>query len=176
MEIVVSSTNCEEAFSPLEGYWVVGGNLAMEPDVDQETIRWSAEAWNDEKTYFMGKIQEAIEAHENRYGTDIVKISLAGKLGLWDGNPVGGNLFNYNENPLEKMGDVDEVSVERAEDGTITILGHHHDGTHRMHVYLLSEQMLDKINPDWNSCYGGLDVDDFKKIYEKRKPLKIKSF
>ena len=176
MQIVLSSANCQEAYSPSEGCWFVGGNLEMEPDVDQETIRWSEEAWNDEKVYFMEKIQTAIDAHEKRYGTDIVKIALAGKLGLWNGNPIGGRLFNSNENPLEKMGNVDEISVERAEDGTITILGHHHDGTHRMHVYLLSEKMLDKINPNWDNYYGGLEADDFEKIYETRKPLKIKSY
>ncbi|AJD93266.1 hypothetical protein JMA_39480 (plasmid) [Jeotgalibacillus malaysiensis] len=176
MEILVSSANCEEAFSPSEGHWVMGGNLAMEPDVDPETIRFSEEAWNDEKMYFMEKIQEAIQAHEKRYKTNIVKISLTGKLGLWNGNPVAGNLFNPNENPLEKMGNVDEISVERAEDGTITILGHHHDGTHRMHVYLLSEKRLDAINPNWNSSYGGLDADDFEKIYASGSPLKMKSY
>lgn len=176
METLLSSSSCQEGFVPSEGCLAVGINLETEPEVDKDTIRFSEDCWNDEKLHFMEKINEAIERHEKRYGTDIVHIALVGKIGLWNGSPIGGVVFGISENPLEKMGNVDEVEVVRSENGTITILGHHHDGTHRMHVYLLSEKMLDKINPYWNSSYFDWSPEDMIRIYETKQPLKIKAY
>lgn len=171
MTIIISTENCQEAYNTKEECWYVGNEFTEEDGFDMDTVTASQSAWDDEKDYFMGLLNEVISAHEKRYGTDIVKIALAGRMGLWDGNPIGGRLIRYDENPLEKMGNVDTVEVSKEDDGTITILGRHHDGTHRMHLYLLSERMLNNINPDWDY---GLTPEDFKTIYENRKPVKFK--
>lgn len=175
MQTIISTENCQEAYNTVEECWNLGNGFKEEDGFDMETVQWSESAWEDEKSYFLEMMEEAIRLHEKRYGTDIVRIALAGKIGLWNGTPIGGRLLRNDANPLECMGNVDNISVVKDEDGVVTIEGHHHDGTHRMHVYLLSENMLDKINPLWNSSYSELEADDFIKIYETRKPLKVKT-
>lgn len=175
MKTIISTENCQEAYNTVEQCWNVGNGFTEEDGFDMETVQWSQSAWDDEKMYFMEMMDNAILSHEKRYGTDIVRIALAGTVGLWNRSPIGGRLLPLDANPLEHMGSVDDISVVQDENGVVTIKGHHHDGTHRMQVYLLSENMLDKINPLWNSSYYELEPEDFMKIHETRKPMKVKN-
>lgn len=175
MKQIISTLDCYEAFHIEEQSWIIGDSFTKEAGFDMTTVQWSQSAWEDEKNYFSELLNGAISAHEKRYGTDIVHIALAGKVGLWNRTPIGGRLLKADANPIDYIGQVDAISVVQEDDGVITINGHHHDGTHRMRVYLLSENMLNKINPNWDNDYSGLGADDFKTIYETRKPLKLKA-
>lgn len=175
MKTFISTDNCQEAFNIKEQSWILGDGFTEEAGFDMTTVQWSESAWEDEKNYFSELLTGAISAHEKRYGTDIVHIALAGRVGLWNRTPIGGLLLKADANPIDYMGQVDAISVVQEDNGVITINGHHHDGTHRMHVYLLSENMLNKINPEWDSAYSGLVEADFETIYETRKPLKLKA-
>ena len=65
------------------------------------------------------------------------------------------------------MGNVDNIEVNIEDNKTITILGHHHDGTHQMNIYFLTENKLNKI---------GYELDDYRfyeKIYNNYSPIKL---
>lgn len=140
------------------------GNLVDREGVKNEEIEFSQSYWEDEKEYFASFLSEVVKNYEKRYRTTITHYALAGTLGLWNGNPVGGSFLKLNENPLEKMGNVDEVEVFIDDNGEVTILGHHHDGTHRMGIYLINEKLYDKLQDQ--------DYKAFEWIYDNRKPIK----
>lgn len=83
-------------------------------------------------------------SNEKRYRTTVETIGLVGRVGLWNGSPVGGRLLRADRNPIEFMGDVDRVEATIEEDGTLAIRGYHHDGCHYMNIYLPTENKLKK--------------------------------
>lgn len=169
MAIILSTETCYEAYNILEGAWVIGSDFTEEEGFDLNTVDWSWQAWEDEKDYFKSFLDEEIKKYEKRYNTTVEYIALAGRVGLWNGSPVGGRMIYRDENPLEYMGDVDSIEISIGEDRVITLLGHHHDGTHEMHIYFITENKVKQlINDD-----GQWDYRDFEKIYEEFSPLKL---
>jgi|SRR5690625_3365857 len=135
---------------------------------------WDYLAYEEGSMYFNDFLQKLIEQYENQYKTDVLSLGIVGRVGLWNGNPVGGKIIDRSENPLNHMGSVDHIDVEVEEDGTITINGHHHDGTHRMNLYLLTRNKLRKTAPYYLD-YRENHYEEIETIYEKLKPLKAKA-
>lgn len=118
---------------------------------------------------FMEMLGIQIERYEKRFRTTVESIALSGTLGFWDGRTVAGKLLSPKDNPLTRMGEV-EVKVELLDNGTIQILGHHHDGTHRMKLYLLTKRMLRNLGHETKS---GLHSDIYQQINKHHLPLKL---
>lgn len=174
MKTIFDTTNCYEGQSISEECWVIDSyhNLSSNKDIQEDTIAWSDTAYQDEKDYFMEFLQSLIKSYEKRYRTTVERIALVGRVGLWNGSPVGGRIIDIDDNPIEYMGNVDNVDVTVDEEGVITIHGHHHDGTHSMNIYLLTENKLQKVAPDYLR-FGDYDYRDMERIYENLKPLKM---
>ena len=173
MYTIISTRDCYEAFNKKEDAWVIGNGFTEEEGFDLDTVAWSEQGWDDEKSYFMEFLNEQIKAYEKRYNTTVEKIALAGHVGLWNGSPVGGTAFDVENNPLERMGNVDDVEVSVLEDNTIELSGHHHDGSHRMNIYFLTGNKLNQLDREWNSSYFDFDYSHFEFIYENFKPLTL---
>lgn len=173
MKTIFDTKNCYEGLSKSEGEWVIGDSydLSNNPDVETETIAWSAMTYEDEKNYFMEFLQNLIQNYEKQYRTTVECIGLVGRVGLWNGSPVGGRILNVDSNPIECMGQVDDVDVTVDEEGIITINGHHHDGSHRMNLYLLTKNKLRKVAPNYLH-YGDYSYHEMENIYDNLKPLK----
>lgn len=175
MKVLFDSENCYEA-KVIEGdYYVIDdySSLTENEEIDQSTIEWSQLIYDEERNYFHQYLQEVIQAYEKRYKTFVYAIAIAGRVGLWNGSPIGGRFINSDQNPLNYMGDVDAIDVKvDEEDGEIYLYGHHHDGTHIMQIYLMTENKLRKIAPDY-LCYGESNYCHFERIYEECKPLKF---
>lgn len=174
MKKIFTTEGCFRAYSEKDDCFMTGdasGLLEME-SIDSSTLEWCQDTYENEMSYFMSFMNAMIEAYEKRYRTTVVNIALAGRIGLWNENPIGGKIINATGNPLEHMGRVDTVEVEVDEEGLITINGHHHDGTHRMNIFLLTENKLKKVSPNFLE-YGEFDVEDIESIYEKSAPLKM---
>lgn len=126
--------------------------------------------WEAEKSYFMDYLQKEIESYERRYNTSVRYICLAGRVGRWNGTFVGGRQLNYDNNPLECMGNVDDITVSIDDNRFIDIRGHHHDGTHVMNIYLISDGLYEK----WDAK-GYMDTPEFYEwLVDNRKPLRLK--
>lgn len=128
------------------------------------------EEFECEMDYFTEFINSLKTAHEKRYGTQIVSIVMAGIVGTWRGQFIGGKVQSMDY-PLSMEVDSLEVVVE--DDRSLLIKGIHHDGTHLMNLYLLTENQLKKANCYAAYQYGGWDSDDFKNIYLKCNPVKL---
>jgi len=74
--------------------------------------------------------------------------------------------------------DVDEIEVEVNDNGYIQILGHHHDGTHRMNLYLVTDKDLKSMKEYKEYERIGYEVlDDIEvigKVVEELEPLKLR--
>lgn len=173
MTTILSTGDCQEAYNKVKDVWHIGNDFKAEDGFDVSTIQWSQSAWEDEKRYFMDFLQSEIKQYEKRYKTNVECIALVGRVGLWNGNPVGGRMLSWDENPLECMGRVDEVDVRVEKDGSLFISGHHHDGSHAMQIYFLSENKLNKLDREWDACWFDFDANHFEQIYNDFKPLKL---
>lgn len=141
--IVLSSDNCYEGYDKVEECWVLGDYSSLEEleNVNSDTIIYSESGWSDEKEYFTSFLEKCKEAYKKKFNKPVAQMVLAGKLGLWNGSPIGGKLIDLNNSPLEAMGNCDTVELEVDSNGEVTVLGHHHDGTHRMKIYLFSHNL-----------------------------------
>lgn len=164
---VMGTEFCYEATDYLEdGEPTINGSysdLSEIEGVEDTEIQFSESCWDSEKEYFEDFLNEVVRNYEKRYRTTITHFALAGTVGIWNGRPIGGRFIRVNENPLEKMGNVDDVEVYIEDDGEITILGHHHDGSHRMGIYLINEKLYDKLEDQ--------DYQAFEWIFANRKPI-----
>lgn len=171
--VIISTEHCYEGFHAEEDCYVIGSypELYADENVDHSTIEFSQMDWESEKKYFMSYLEEEMEKYEKRYKTVVTHIALIGTVGRWNGSPVGGKLIYCNENPLEHMGNVDDIEVTLNDDKTFTVLGYHHDGCHRMDIHFMTENKLNKVAPDYLT-YGDYDYQDIERIYEEYKPFK----
>lgn len=126
--------------------------------------------WEAEKEYFKEFLDNAIKAYERRYNTMVRHICLAGTVGRWNGNFTGGRHLDYNDNPIEYMGNVDDITVHvNVDTKVIEILGHHHDATHCMNIYIISDSLYEK----WDNK-GNFDTPEFYEwLVKNRVPLRI---
>src|SRR5699024_10513198 len=102
---------------------VLGGiELYNDPNIDLKTIEFDTCSWVDEKSYFFnGFLNDVIGQYESRYKTTITNIALIGSVGVWTGNHTGGIIFDVNTNPIDMMGEVDDIEIVAYEDGSIEL-------------------------------------------------------
>lgn len=172
MKTMISSKKCYEGYDSEEKCFVFGDYNSLFEDVKikRDSIQFSLDAWEDEKGYFKDYLDKVVADYEKENKAVVTDIGLIGSVGVWTGNHLGGTIIEGHENPLEHMGDVDDIEVVAHEDGQIQILGHHHDGTHRMNIYLLTEDVLEKYAPDYLT-FGDYGVEDLKKIADNTKSI-----
>lgn len=172
---LVSSYECYEGYCAEEDAWAYGSyyGLSEDEDIDNDTITWSQSCWEDEVEHFKNCLKEEIEIFEKRYHTTVLEVAMCGKVGLWHSSPVGGKIIDI-ESPLNIDGD--EIEVYLDEDGFICVAGHHHDGSHAMCYYFLTESSLKRTGLFSKYEHYGVSEftgEDFEKIYDKLNPVKL---
>lgn len=175
MHEIMSTEWCYRGYSHKEECYVNGdySGLYDAEDVQDDTIEWSLDSWEDEKEYFLDYLRKEMAAYERRYRTTVTHIGMIGSVGVWTGNHVGGKLIRHDENPLDHMGRVDIVRVHLDSDNTLRIDGVHHDGTHCMTIHFLTENKLSKMAPsvlEWSDDYS---ADDIINIHNNDKAFKV---
>lgn len=166
--ILLSSRQCYEAYDDNSNEYDIGSYSELYNKGFRE-IYFSDTLWYDEKDYFHDYIRSEIASFEKRYRTTVTAIALVGVVGVWNGPFIGGKITSSESNPLDSMGDVDDVEVVKEDDGSIAILGHHHDGTHHMYLYFLTDSFMEKHS--FTRRYYA--VETLKLIRDKRKCLKL---
>lgn len=174
--IIISTDDCYEGRDINEDCLMIStySDLYDNPEIDNDSIEWSSDAWRDELDYFNDILKFEKEKFEKRYRTEVLELVLCGKMGLWNGSPVGGKLVNF-KNPIS-MGNVDSIDVTIEDDRTIIISGHHHDGTHHMCLYFLTASAMKRagiFNTYENSGANYFDAYDYEAIYENLNPIKL---
>lgn len=170
MFTIMSTEQCQTAYNVEEQSWVIGDDFTEEEGFDMSTVRWSEDAWEDEKIYFKSFLDDQIKHFEKRCRTKVKSVALVGTVGLWDRTVLSGRLLDVQQNPLERMGEVDDIDVNVLADDTIQLVGHHHDGTHVMNLYLLTARQLKELESGKPYLYSGTT---FKYMQENFKPLKL---
>ena len=173
---LLNSEDCFEAHNPKEDCWVIGDYYSLSEknsDVDSDTIQFAQYYWEDEVEHFYSFVYSEKEKYEKRYKTEIIGLALSGRVGLWDGSPVGGKIVDFNN--IFQM-DVDDIDVTVEEGDIICINGHHHDGCHHMNLYFLTESNMKKSKIWKTYNYGGFgefEGDEIEQIYDNLTPLKL---
>lgn len=126
--------------------------------------------WEHVKQMFSEFLQAEIAHYERVHRTQVFHICLAGTVGRWNGKFVGGKHLNFDANPLDCMGNVDDITVQVDEQRVIDILGHHHDSTHSMNIYLISDSLYNR----WDNK-GYFDTPEFYEwLVENRRPVRLR--
>lgn len=142
--------------------------LLDNPNISDKSICWDDNAFDVDKFRFMELLNKAM----GDSGLDIERIGIIGRVELWNATPVGGRIIECHQNPLDYMGNVDRVEVELDREGVVTICGYHHDGVHKMNLFLLDEEDLREYAPAyWHA--GEQSPLDMEAIYENLDPLKF---
>ena len=110
------------------------------------------------------------KAYEKRYNTSITDIVVVGRLGLWNGNPIGGKHCGRSMSQHVFLADGCDTEVFIEADNTITIEFAHHDGRHSMQIYFLTESKKMRLGLDEDSDYW--DYKDYERIYNDATPVK----
>lgn len=176
MKTIISTKDCYQGFNKEEDAYEIDSylNLSKNPNIDFETIEWAEDIWDSEKEYFNDILEFEKDKFEKRYKTEVLELVLCGRIGLWNGSPVGGKLVDF-KNPIS-MGNVNSIDVTTEDDRTIVISGHHHDGTHNMCLYFLTASAMKRagiFNTYQNSGAKYFDADDYEAIYAKLKPVSL---
>lgn len=169
--LILSSENCYEGID-LNGDIVYGDYNYLSKE-DANEITFSETAWDDEINYFKEFLEVAKKKYEERYNVVVEEVALCGKVGLWNRSPIGGCILS-NLNPMCIDADSIDVFVNSEQD--ITIEYHHHDGTHIMGVYFVTDSTL--IKTGYKKQYDiegvkALDSNFFENLYNIKSPLKI---
>lgn len=173
MKVLVSTNHCFSAVSKEEAIVVGDYSFLSNKGFKTEEINFDEFEWEAQREEFQMFLDEKIKKYEKQYKTLVSAIALVGQVGRWNGNFIGGRFIPLNDDPLDYMGDdIEDIEVKIADDGEILIYGHHHDGTHIMSIYLLTERMLERIAPNYLQ-YGEYSYTEMERIYKELKPLKI---
>ena len=171
---ILSSEDCYEGYDKKNEEWL-GGSYSFLKEENCENIEFSQDQWEQDYEYFKEFLDDSIKNFEKRFKTEVLEVALCGKVGLWNFSPIGGMIvedylvFNFGES-------IDMIDVIVEEDSSIIIKGHHHDGTHSMGIYFITNAVLKGTG--YKGAYeregaSALDANFFEKLYEKRKPLKL---
>lgn len=176
LKTIISTRECYEGFNNDTDCWEGGSysELSENTEIDANTIEWSNHLWDAEKIHFNDILEFEKNKYEKRYKTEVLELVLCGRVGRWSGSPIGGKVVNFN-NPLD-MGNVDDIDATLEEDRTIFINGHHHDGSHHMALYFLTESAMKRAGIFGTYEYYGTDgftADDFESIYNNLNPVKL---
>lgn len=176
LKTIISTRECYEGKNMNEGLYEIGtfSELYDNIEIDTDTIEFSSDAWESEINFFNNVLTFEKEKFEKRYNTEVLELVLCGKVGLWNGSCVGGKLVSF-DNPIS-MRDVEDVDVTIEEDRTIVISGHHHDGSHHMLLYFLTEGTMKKAGIFNTYEYYGADnftANDYEAIFDKLNPVKL---
>lgn len=127
--------------------------------------------WEDSNNYFFDMMREIRDTYEKRYDT-IVTWLFYGTVGVWTGNHDGGTIKGYNE--LFSTFSCDDMEVGGDEHHVMEFQYHHHDGTHIMNLYPITESKMKKAG-----VYGTYAAGDLNQLWviEKLKgvsaPVKV---
>lgn len=138
--------------------------LASLGGIDDDDI---SEMNRDELNWY---IEKEISKYEKRYKTKIVGLLIAGKVGLWSGDKFGGKFVSPKQGVSSSMGSCDVIELyKNKETNEYLLVGKHHDGTHQMKIYLVSESKAKRH--DLNIRYSTMDA--VEKGVKVLKPLKV---
>lgn len=165
-ETMILTTDIYEGYHEKDQVWWTGDyqSLMDEPGIDNDTIQPSEGGWSDESAYFMEFMKKALENFEKKQRRKVRMLALVGQVGTWQGSRTGGKLFHTDMNPLTEMGSVDSVEVYLSDEGIIELRGHHHDGTHRMKLYVVTAKEYSSLMKEYG---GDGDPDLYKYLDEK---------
>ena len=138
--------------------------LSDNPKIDINSIEFDGGTWIEETEYFKEYLNSEIEKYEKKYKTEVVEIALCGSLSFWNGTCIGGKIVT-TENILNSSCEKVRVFIDDNKDLNIELV--HHDGTHIMGIYFLTENKL-KNNP-----YSKDDPNFFEYLYTHSSPLKF---
>lgn len=179
-EIILTSRNCYEGLDTLEDVWIIDsyGNLASNQDIDPDSIRYCSDAWDDEKAYFISFINNEIKLKERETGSTVVDVVMAGTVGLWNGTTIGGKTIYVGSLHKIFSFDVDEIDIAVDKSSREIIwLGYHHDGTHAMKLYLITEDELESLglledyHREGESAIS--DVEFYEKVLDRLYPVTL---
>lgn len=136
-------------------------------DADCEiSVEYDDDFWQSQKEQFEETIDELIQKYEKRYKATVEYIALAGTVGRWNGEYIGGKIVSDSSEILETFTNCDDITVQTNEDGVIELIGYHHDGRHTMNLYFISYSRAEKMRID-------TDYENFAAIVGKLKPIKF---
>ena len=175
-KIIMTTDDCYEGRDINEDCYLVDTYEALydNEDIDNDSIQWSSQIWEECLMHFNDILEFEKSKFEKRYKTQVLELALCGKVGRWNGNVVGGKIVNFT-NPVS-MGEVDSIDITMEEDRTIFINGHHHDGTHSMALYFLTESSMKRagiFSKYDNEGTKYFDYEDFEAIYNNLNPIKL---
>lgn len=181
-KVIISSDACYEGYNQSEDNWVIDtySNLEKDKTIDESTIQYAQYFWEEIHDEFLGYISSEITHKEKETNSTVEAIGLIGGVGRWTGRHKGGKIYNVTElNNIMQM-DVDDIEVIAEEpDNTITIYGHHHDGTHSMNIYLITEKDMkaSKVLNDYDmdGIDGLNELNNICKLADHMEPLKLRA-
>jgi len=164
-EILMSTYNCYKGYDNKNKCYIVDNypNLNSNENIDKSTIEFDNDAWNDEKEYFIDFIKDEIAKYEKRYKTNVIGVALIGTVGLWTGNHFGGKVYSVSSINTILNSNVDdiEVVIDR-HSRVISIRFIHHDGTHRMKIYFITNGKLKKAKLQCQNVMELNNPDDLR--------------
>ena len=148
-------------------------NLMDNPDIDENSISWHEDSFNEGLDYFNSFVSSLKNAYEKRYRTKVMELALIGRVGRWNGSCSAGAIRAFGD-IIPSGWDDFELSVD--EGGYLFVRGHHHDGSDWMLFYFLTESNMKKAGVFHKYDYYGVDsfdCEDFEKLSDVLNPVKV---
>lgn len=172
---LLKSSDCYEGYNESNDSWITGTYqyLLAHDEIDEDTIEFSQLYWEDISSHFYYFLESEKNKYEKRYNTEIIALVLCGEIGLWHSSPIGGMIVDFDS--IFNI-DVDDIEVFINKDDTLEIHAYHHDGTHKLNLFFLTESSMKKAGvwKRYNSLgFKDFRGEEFKKIYDSLTPLKL---
>lgn len=129
--------------------------LCDDPLVDDNTIDYAPDSWVDEKTYFSEFLKKCQNHYRRETGKKATKIVLCGSVGTWQGDFTGGKVVEKDGHPFDAS--YDRLYVTLDVYGDVTVCFSHHDGTHRMGLFLFTATELNELTREVEKEYEIFD-------------------
>lgn len=117
-------------------------------------------------------VEDAIKQQvirQDKINGESIHIILAGSIGLWDGTRQGGKHVKLGD--VLESSNYDDLEVYLNDNNELVFKFMHHDGSHYMNLYALSEEQLEGtgMNSDDEETWDG---QDYINVIERFEPVK----
>ena len=144
------------------------GYEVSEEELDLGLIQMAIE---EDIEYTAKELHQLVERFENRYRTTVRAIALGGLVGTWRGHFQGGKMIGDDpEKAFYAFDNCEIIRVGIDEDSLVEFESIHHDGKHRMNLYVLTNNQLQKMG--LSDDFSLWDYSEYETLVDEGSPAK----
>lgn len=137
-------------------------------------ISFDLEEYESDIDNFMDYLQKMVKRYEKREKTDVLEVVFCGNFNTWNKHCYAGRVVDINDSNTLFSPDCSTTAYVEKDTNEIIVKFAHHDDTHYMNLYFITEPVLKELKCKDDYDYFGTDAFDgvfFNNLHKTQSPL-----